>query len=87
MKKDHCSFLGNSYSWCFKGMQEKGLKEEQLEDYMQSKYKLKTIIPEGRYHGHIHSYELTQKELNEFLEHYKEYEEFLISLRKIKKEE
>lgn len=78
-KEDHESFTSNAF--CFKGIQEKGLKEDQLKDYEESKYKMKTIIPTRPYH--VYSYELTQQQLDEFLSNYSEYAEFLISLRKI----
>ncbi len=73
------------YTLITKPIEKKTLTKKAIENYEDAKYKVKTVIPilDKPY---MNSYIFTQEQLDQFLEGYEEYAEFLISIKKIDQE-
>lgn len=61
----------------------KKITQRERDEYLNSNYEVKTII--GLFeNASINIYVLTKEEIDEFVEGYNEYDEFIVSVKKIK---
>ena len=61
----------------------KKITQRERDEYLSSNYEVKTII--GLFENtSINTYVLTKEEIDEFVEGYNEYDEFIVSIKKIK---